>query len=446
MFAITAALAFLTLTLLFCFGTKKPCRKIFLLDFACYKPTTLQMCTREEAVDQITLYANLSKESSEFVKKVIKIGGLGNSTYLPEALLTKPPNPCMENARRETERAMFGSIDALLEKTGVECKDIQILVVNCSIFNVVPSLSSVVVNRYKLREDVISYNLTGMGCSASLMAIGLAKQLLQVHPNTYALVVSTENITENEYKGPDHPMLLINCLFRLGGAAILLSNRPFDHSLSKYQLIHTVHTHTASSDLSYNCIRQEEDEGGRRGINITKDLLVAEHKAMESNMSSLGSLILPLSERIRLTVNSIIRKLHVVRIQPYVPDFKKAIDHFVTHVGGKPVMDELQKTLGFSDVDMEPSRMTMYRFGNTSSSSVWYALAYAEAKGRIKKGDRVWQIAFGSGFKCISLFWRAMRNVDYEKLNPWTAEIDGFPLNLDNLESFPYSFEPSKQT
>ena len=268
----------------------------------------------------------------------------------------------------------------------------------------------------------------------------------QVHPNTYALVVSTENITENEYKEQDHRMLLINCLFRVGGAAILLSNRPSDCSSSKYQLIHSVHTHTASSDLSYNCIRREEDEGGRTGITITKDLLVAANRAIESNMTTLGSLILPLSEKVCFTANIIRRKLHMARIQPYLPEFKKAVDHFFTHVGGKPVLDDLQRNLGFLDEDMEPSRMTMHRFGNTSSSSVWYSLAYAEAKGRIKKGDRVWQIAFGSGFKCSSAFWHAMRKVDYEKTNPWTAEIDGFPVNLENLGSFPYSLEPSKQT
>lgn len=93
---------------------------------------------------------------------------------------------------------------------------------------------------------------------------------------------------------------------------------------------------------------------------------------------------------------------------------------------------------------MEPSRMTMYRFGNTSSSSVWYALAYAEAKGRIKKGDHVWQIAFGAGFKCSSVFWRATRTFGYDEMNPWTAEIDEFPVNLDNLGSFPFFLEPSK--
>jgi len=49
--------------------------------------------------------------------------------------------------------------------------------------------------------------------------------MLQLHPNTYALVVSTENITQNWYFGNDRSMLIPNCLFRVGGAAMLLSNK-----------------------------------------------------------------------------------------------------------------------------------------------------------------------------------------------------------------------------
>ena len=48
---------------------------------------------------------------------------------------------------------------------------------------------------------------------------------VQVYPGRTALVVSLENITENVYLGNQRSMTIPNCLFRLGGAAVLLSNR-----------------------------------------------------------------------------------------------------------------------------------------------------------------------------------------------------------------------------
>ncbi|KAM7485445.1 hypothetical protein LguiA_001454 [Lonicera macranthoides] len=119
-----------------------------------------------------------------------------------------------------------------------------------------------------------------------------------------------------------------------------------------------------------------------------------------------------------------------MKIKPYIPDFKLAFEHFCIHAGGRAVLDELEKNLELTEWHMEPSRMTLNRFGNTSSSSLWYELAYSEAKGRIKKGDRTWQIAFGSGFKCNSAVWRALRTVDPAKeKNPWMDEIDEFPVH-----------------
>ena len=48
---------------------------------------------------------------------------------------------------------------------------------------------------------------------------------LQVYPNSNAIVVSTENITQNWYFGNERSMLIPNCLFRVGGACMLLSNK-----------------------------------------------------------------------------------------------------------------------------------------------------------------------------------------------------------------------------
>ncbi|KAG6395171.1 hypothetical protein SASPL_145810 [Salvia splendens] len=409
-------------------------RKVYLVDFACYKPGEAVMCSKELFMERSRQAETFTEENLGFQKKILERSGLGQKTYFPEALMRVPAEPSMAEARKEAEMVMFGAIDELLAKTGVKAKDIGILVVNCSLFNPTPSLSAMVVNRYKLRGNVLSYNLGGMGCSAGLISIDLAKQLLQVNPNSYALVVSMENITLNWYFGNNRSMLVSNCIFRMGGAAILLSNRPTDRPRAKYQLIHTVRTHKGADDKSYGCVFQEEDDAKHVGVALSKDLMAVAGEALKTNITTLGPLVLPMSEQLLFLVTLVARKVFKMEIKPYIPDFKLAFEHFCIHAGGRAVLDELEKNLDLSQWHMEPSRMTLYRFGNTSSSSLWYELAYTEAKGRIRKGDRTWQIAFGSGFKCNSAVWKALRTVDPAKeKNPWMDEIHDFPVEVPRV-------------
>ncbi|OIT34536.1 PREDICTED: 3-ketoacyl-CoA synthase 20-like [Nicotiana attenuata] len=377
--------------------------------------------------------------------RILQRSGLGDKTYISKGLLTEPPDMSREVAQEEVEMGIFGTIDELLLKTRVKCEEIGILVCVSGVFNIMPSLSSVIVKRYRLRDDIRSYNITGMGCSAGLVALGLVQNLFKVHDNSCALVVTTDSTTGSVYEGNDRSKLLSNCIFRVGGVALLLSNKPSDQTTSKYELIRTVRSQTADNDRSYNCIFMEEDKEGYRGITINKDLLYAAIKTIRSNISTVAPLVLPLSEKFRYLMNITVRRIRTgSKVEPYNPDFSKSINHFFPHVGGKPVLDDLQRKLGFSDEQMEASRMTLYRFGNSSSSSIWYEVAYAEAKGRVKKGDALWQIAFGSGFKCSSVIWRATRSIDRNEMNPWRDEIDEFPVDVSEIEAFPDLFVASK--
>ncbi|KAI6694201.1 hypothetical protein NL676_021911 [Syzygium grande] len=386
-----------------------------------YLPDPAQICTSETFMERSELTTAFTEEGLAFQRQILERSGLGQRTYLPEAVLRVPPNLCMAEARAEAETVIFGAVDQLLTKNRIKVKDIVILVVNCSLFNPTPCLSAMIVNYYKLRGNVLSYNLGGMGCSAGLISIDLAKQLLQVHPNSYALVVSTENLTLNWYFGNDQSMLISNCLFRLGGAALLLSNWSSDRYRSK----------------SYGCAFQQEDEKKKIGVSLSKDLIEVAGEALKTNITTLSTLVLPMSEQLLFFVTLVARKVFKIKIRPYIPDFKLAFEHFCIHAGGQAVLNEMEKNLELTDWHMEPSRMTLYRFGNTSSSSLWYELAYLEAKGRIRKGDRTWQIAFGAGFKCNSTVWQALRTVNSTKeKNPWMDEIHKFPVHVRNVKTY----------
>lgn len=347
---------------------------------------------------------------------------------MPEAMHYLPPRPSMAAAREEAEQVMFGALENLFANTNIKPKDIGILVVNCSLFNPTPSLSAMIVNKYKLRGNIRSFNLGGMGCSAGVIAVDLAKDLLQVHRNTYAVVVSTENITQNWYFGNKKSMLIPNCLFRVGGSAVLLSNKPRDRSRAKYKLVHVVRTHCGADDKAFRCVYQEQDDAGKTGVSLSKDLMAIAGGALKTNITTLGPLVLPISEQLLFFATLVAKRFFNAKLKPYIPDFKLAFNHFCIHAGGRAVIDELEKNLQLLPVHVEASRMTLHRFGNTSSSSIWYELAYIEGKKRMRKGQRVWQIAFGSGFKCNSAVWQALKNVNPSPNSPWLDCIDKYPV------------------
>lgn len=97
-----------------------------------------------------------------------------------------------------------------------------------------------------------------MGCSAGLLSISFAKDLLRVHKNSLALVLSMEAVASNSYSGNAKSKLIANALFRMGGAAILLSNRKQEKRIAKYKLQHFVRTHLGSNDKAYQSVQPDE--------------------------------------------------------------------------------------------------------------------------------------------------------------------------------------------
>lgn len=405
-------------------------RKVFLVDFACYKPDYKNALSKQQFLNFAAATGMYSDESLEFKRKILERSSMSDDCFMFKPTL--PIDRSVRAAREEAQANIFSSLDELFSKTGVRPEQVQILVVNCSLFNPTPSLSAMIVNRYKMRGDIKSVNLGGMGCSAGLIAIDLAKDMLRIDRRAaYAVVCSQEILAQSPYYGNDRAKLVTNCLFKLGGAAVLLSNRSWEGwTRAKYELVHTVRTHTGASDQCYQCVYQDEDENGQKGVTLKKELMSVAGDALKTNITTLGPLVLPITEQLRFVISLLARKVlpRKHRKPLYIPDFKKAFEHFCIHAGGRAVLDEIQKNLKLSDSHMEPSRMTLYRFGNTSSSSLWYELAYAEAKGRVQRGDRVWQIAFGSGFKCNSAVWKALRTIHPPTFNPWNDVIHQFPI------------------
>ena len=394
-----------------------------------------------------------------------------------------PPHIRMADARAEAEHVLFTICDALFAANpGISPASIDVLICNCSLFCPTPSLTSLLVHRYRLSTSVQTYQLGGMGCSAGVIALHLARDLLQVRRHVRCLVLSTENITQNIYLGAQQPMLVSNALFRCGGAALLLTNRWSDRWLAgigngggvcRFVLRWTSRTHMGHDDASYRCVYQMEDECGYRGVRLGKDLMLVAARALRVHVASIAHRLLPWREIVKYVLFFVLRFVAsrlltkpatratstddtqpgsgsaagdgsmdapLPRSRPslsasllsslqYTPSFSSSAVHPCIHAGGSGVLVAIQAALRLTDADMAVSRAVLWRYGNVSSASVFYELRMVDASrqrqnsseskagkseggsagGRVlKRGDCVWLLAFGSGFKVNSALLEAL--------------------------------------
>ncbi|EMS47031.1 3-ketoacyl-CoA synthase 6 [Triticum urartu] len=402
-------------------------RSVYLVDYACCRPKPNCRVSMGSFTENARNMPYLDDGSFRFLTRMLERSGLGDQTYLHPSLHNIPPRCSLSDSRDEAEQVIFAAIDDLLAKTGISPGAIDIIVTNCTAFNPTPSFTDMIINKYKLRSDIRDAHISGMGCSAGVISMEVARNLLRAAPRgAHALVVSTETTSLINYTGKNRAMLLPAVLFRMGAAAVLLST---SKSTSRFRLTHVVRTLTAAQDRAYRCAYQEEDDEGQTGINLSKDLVAIAGETLKANIVAIGSLVLPPSEKLLFALSFVARKVLNRKTKLYVPDFRTAFQHFCIHSGGRAVVDAVQTSLCLSDEDVEPSRMTLHRFGNTSSSSLWYELAYIEAKRRTRKGDRVWMVGFGSGFKCNSAVWECIRSPSNSPIGaPWADSIHHYPV------------------
>jgi len=388
----------------------------YLLAFSTFKAPASWRVSHEQIIEMMKHQECFTDDSLDFMKRLLVRSGTGQSTAWPpgivQSLHGKKPDRSIEASRREAETIIFDIVESAMKKANVTPEEIDVLVINCSLFSPTPSLCASVITKFKLRSDILSYNLSGMGCGASLLALDLAKNMLhRKKSGGRALVVSTEIITPNLYTGNERAFLLQNTLFRCGGAAMVISNKWMDGSKAEFKLLHTVRVQNNSED-AYQCVYEGEDEAGIRGVRLSKEIVKVAGKTMEKNLTTLGPLVLPYSEQAKVVVSLVkkfvMKKLFGKRVKLYVPDFKRGVDHFCIHAGGRAVIDGIEKNMKLEKFHSEPSRMALLNYGNTSSSSIWYEMEYIieeQKTSPLKKGHRIMQVAFGSGFKCTSGVW-----------------------------------------
>lgn len=386
---------------------------IYLVDHATFTPPAhLRACAEEMEAHSTGWKA---AKHAEFLWKVfIKSGISPHATYLPECIHPKhveAPKNDVDSARKEAEMVMCGALSELLEKTGMKPTDIDILVTCTSIFCPTPSLASMLINKFKMKSSVHSYHLGGMGCGTGVVGINLMRDLLRAHPNSIAVFVPAEITSYCFYDGEEKNRMVANVLFRMGGAAVMMSNKPSLRHMAKYELLHATRVHQGASDESYNCMSWGPDAEGVNGVFLGKTLISAAGKAIEEVIRKVTPRIMTWRQYGEAAYEIARQKVMGGPEVNYMPDFTQCIDHFNIHAGGYAVLKGIQDALHLPSNKMIPSFATLREYGNTSCSTTWYAFGYSEQCEKIRKGQTIMQLGVGGGVKAGCNIWKALRDI-----------------------------------
>ena len=252
-----------------------------------------------------------------------------------------------------------------LQRAGMTPQDIDMIItVSCTGF-MIPSLDAHLINLMGFRSDVRRMPFTELGCAAGAMALGRASDYLQSRVDGNVLIIAVElpSLTFQR-KDISQANLISSILFGDGAAAVIVSGKK---SASGPRIL-VSETYTFPDSL------------GAMGFDLK-----------DSGFHILLSKDVPemIGERIEGLVDGFLSRHGVTRDQ---------IRGWILHPGGSRLLGNVEKALGLSKCDTQPSWDVLGNVGNLSSATVLFILQEWMEKRPLKKGDIAMAAAFGPGF------------------------------------------------
>jgi alkylresorcinol/alkylpyrone synthase len=267
----------------------------------------------------------------------------------------------MQNAIELGQRAA----EECLKRAGMTAQDIDLIItVSCTGF-MIPSLDAHLINLMGFRPDVRRMPFTELGCAAGAMALGRASDYLQSHADGNALIISVElpSLTFQR-KDISQANLISSILFGDGAAAVIIS-------------------------------RNESAAGPR--------ILASETYTFPDSLGAMGFDLKDSGFHILLAKD--VPEMIGAKIEGLVDGFlsrhgqtRAAIRGWILHPGGSRLLSNVEKELGLSKCDTQPSWDILGTVGNLSSATILFILQEWLEKRPLKKNDIALAAAFGPGF------------------------------------------------
>jgi len=260
-----------------------------------------------------------------------------------------------------------------LKKGKLKPTDIDyIITVSCTGI-MIPSLDAYLINRLKMKQDIVRLPVTEMGCAAGVSGIIYAKNFLKANPNKRVALVAVESPTAT-FQLDDYSMtnIVSAAIFGDGCASVILSSYEEDEGIivrdeSMY------HFYNATKMMGF----QLKNTGLQMVLDPSVPDTIAEH---------FPNIIHPFLKNNELTI--------------------KDIDHLIFHPGGKKIVQTVETLFKDLEKNIDDTKEVLRLYGNMSSATVLYVLErYMDRD--IAKGEKGFMLSFGPGFSAqrVLLEW-----------------------------------------
>ena len=333
--------------------------------------------TTEEILPLLDVW--LSGHDERFIKKVKKIfeGAAVDKRYSimdPTEVFTATSFE-EKNDIYSREAIILGEqvLEKALNKAAWDPKTLDyIITVSCTGI-MIPSLDAYLINKMKLRQDIVRLPVTEMGCAAGISGIIYAKNFLKANPGKRAAVIAVESPTAtfqlNDFSMPN---IISAAIFGDGAACCLLSSYEEDNGpeIIDEQMYHF---YDAEHMMGFKLTNS--------GLQMVLDIEVPDTIA-----SHFGDIIHPFLQKNNLQI--------------------KDLDHMIFHPGGKKIVTTVESLFSGLGKNIDDTKEVLKQYGNMSSATVLYVLDRI-MDNNPKSGEKGLMLSFGPGFSAqrVLLQW-----------------------------------------
>jgi alkylresorcinol/alkylpyrone synthase len=260
-----------------------------------------------------------------------------------------------------------------LDKASLQPEDIDyIITTSCTGF-MIPSVDAYLINKLRMRQDIIRLPVTEMGCAAGTSALIYAHNLLKAQPEKRIAILAVEfpscTLVREDLSMTN---VVSTAIFGDGVACTILG--PSEELKPAIVGTDMFHFFDAIDMMGYS-------------VRNTGYHMVLDKSVPERIETHFDEIIFPFLEKNGVTIEE--------------------VNHLIFHPGGKKIIRMVEKLLHELGKDIEDTKAVLRDYGNMSSATVLYVLERFLDK-QIPAGDRGLMLSFGPGFSAqrLLLEWK----------------------------------------